>query len=189
MNVIAHEYCHLANFMISGIKDNPHGASFKSWAAKVTCAFEDRNVKVTTKHTYEIAYKYIWACSSATCGLEYKRHSKSIDPAKHSCGSCKSKLVQVQPAPRKNAADGVVKRSEYQEFVRNHHEKVRAKNPGSGFGEIMAILGREYREGKKPIISTVDVGKRSESIVEEVELVDDDLSDVASKLDFLNLED
>lgn len=179
--------------MISGIKDNPHGASFKSWASKVTCAFGDRNVKVTTKHTYEIAYKYIWACSSATCDLEYKRHSKSIDPAKHSCGGCKSKLVQVQPALRKNAANGVVRRSEFQEFVKNHHEKVRTKNPGSGFGEIMAILGREYREGKKPLISTVDVRKGSKPIVEEVELVngelaDGDPDDVANQLLFLDLE-
>lgn len=31
VNVIAHEYCHLANFMISGIKDNPHGKEFKEW--------------------------------------------------------------------------------------------------------------------------------------------------------------
>lgn len=31
LNVVAHEYCHLANFMISGIKDNPHGKEFKEW--------------------------------------------------------------------------------------------------------------------------------------------------------------
>lgn len=31
VNVIAHEYCHLANFMISGIKDSPHGKEFKEW--------------------------------------------------------------------------------------------------------------------------------------------------------------
>lgn len=30
-NVIAHEFCHLANFMISDVKDNPHGRSFKEW--------------------------------------------------------------------------------------------------------------------------------------------------------------
>lgn len=30
-NVIAHEYCHLANFMISGVKNNPHGKEFKEW--------------------------------------------------------------------------------------------------------------------------------------------------------------
>ena len=31
INVIAHEYCHLANFMINGVKDNPHGKDFKEW--------------------------------------------------------------------------------------------------------------------------------------------------------------
>lgn len=31
INVIAHEYCHLANFMISGVKNNPHGKQFKEW--------------------------------------------------------------------------------------------------------------------------------------------------------------
>lgn len=60
MNVLAHEFCHLANFMISGIKDNPHGKDFKAWAGKCTRAFQDRGVEVTTKHSYTIAYKYIW---------------------------------------------------------------------------------------------------------------------------------
>ena len=31
VNTLAHEYCHLANFMVSGIRDQPHGASFKQW--------------------------------------------------------------------------------------------------------------------------------------------------------------
>ena len=31
INVLAHEFCHLANFMISGVKDNPHGKEFKEW--------------------------------------------------------------------------------------------------------------------------------------------------------------
>lgn len=31
VNVIAHEFCHLANFMISNIRDNPHGKEFKEW--------------------------------------------------------------------------------------------------------------------------------------------------------------
>lgn len=31
VNTLAHEYCHLANFMVSGVKDQPHGASFKRW--------------------------------------------------------------------------------------------------------------------------------------------------------------
>ena len=31
LNVVAHEFCHLANFMVSNVKDQPHGASFKQW--------------------------------------------------------------------------------------------------------------------------------------------------------------
>jgi hypothetical protein len=31
INVLAHEFCHLANFMVSGVKDNPHGKEFKQW--------------------------------------------------------------------------------------------------------------------------------------------------------------
>src|SRR5947209_4376395 len=36
VNTLAHEFCHLANFMVSGVRDQPHGASFKAWADKVT---------------------------------------------------------------------------------------------------------------------------------------------------------
>ncbi|KAL9071230.1 MAG: hypothetical protein Q9157_005550 [Trypethelium eluteriae] len=57
INVIAHEYCHLACFMISGIRDNPHGKEFKAWARKCTLAFAHRNIEVTTKHSYVIDYK------------------------------------------------------------------------------------------------------------------------------------
>lgn len=176
INVIAHEYCHLANFMISGVKDNPHGKGFKDWARKCTKAFSHRNVNVTTKHAYEIAYKYMWACTSPTCGLEYKRHSKSIDPARHSCGSCKNRLIQVQPVPRKGQAEG--KKSEYQDFVKEEQARVRLENPGARFGEIMAILGREFRESKKA------VGVREADAKGEA---DDGLDSVARKLDFLTL--
>ena len=148
INTIAHEYCHLANFMISGIKDNPHGKEFKQWAAKCTRAFGDRGVEVTTKHSYTIAYKYIWACLNTECGLEYKRHSKSIDPTKHSCGKCKGKLVQTQPAPR-GRGEGKVERSEYQKFVKREFELARKENPEKGWGEIMALLGKEFRDRKR----------------------------------------
>ncbi|KAL2045520.1 hypothetical protein N7G274_001948 [Stereocaulon virgatum] len=184
MNVIAHEYCHLANFMISGIKDNPHGKEFKEWARKCTKAFSHRNVNVTTKHAYTITYKYIWICSS--CGLEYKRHSKSIDPTKHTCGSCKGKLVQVQPAPRKAQAEG--KRSDYQGFVKREHERVKKANPGKGFGEIMAILGREYKESKKA--NVVDEKEmRSEAAASEEKADEDDHANaVMRKLGLMNLD-
>ncbi|EXJ85129.1 hypothetical protein A1O3_05804 [Capronia epimyces CBS 606.96] len=121
VNTLAHEFCHLANFMISNVRDQPHGASFKRWAAKVTSHLRQshvdvwRQVQVTTKHSYVINHKYLWACvgrdrtpamdflnldQDGGCGAEYGRHSKSIDTEKHRCGRCKGRLVQVRPKPR-----------------------------------------------------------------------------------------
>ncbi|RMD40890.1 hypothetical protein DV735_g4240, partial [Chaetothyriales sp. CBS 134920] len=105
VNTLAHEYCHLANFMVSNICDQPHGASFKRWAAKVTQHLQNSNnklwrqVEVTTKHGYAISHKYLWICvgrertktmdflnvaETPGCGAEYGRHSKSIDPERSS---------------------------------------------------------------------------------------------------------
>ena len=128
VNTLAHEFCHLANFMVSGVRDQPHGASFKAWAARVTTHLRTapglpesyRAVEVTTKHNYVINHKYLWICAGTApsgsaqaaaraflaldedpgCGAEYGRHSKSIDPEIHRCGTCKGLLVQVRPKPK-----------------------------------------------------------------------------------------
>lgn len=103
INTLAHEYCHLANFMVSRVTDNPHGASFKAWGRKCAEALKDHpvyggQINVTTKHSYSIDWKYLWACTG--CGVTYGRHSKSIDPGRQRCGSCKNRLEQIKPKPR-----------------------------------------------------------------------------------------
>ncbi|KAF2086332.1 hypothetical protein K490DRAFT_44563 [Saccharata proteae CBS 121410] len=144
-NTIAHEYCHLTNFMISNIRDNPHGAEFKSWAAKVTQVFnKSHNITVTTKHTYEIAYKYVWTCS--TCGHEFKRHSKSIDTTRHACGSCKGALVQTKPAVR--AKDPNKGPNEFQVFLKENFKRVKKENEGLGHGAVMQLLAQMYKDRK-----------------------------------------
>ncbi|KIY02569.1 uncharacterized protein Z520_01034 [Fonsecaea multimorphosa CBS 102226] len=122
VNTLAHEFCHLTNFMISNVRDQPHGTSFKEWATKVTSHLRStdveswKNVQVTTKHNYAINHKYLWICvgrkektaamdflnldQDEGCGAEYGRHSKSVDVEKHRCGNCKGRLVQVRPKPR-----------------------------------------------------------------------------------------
>ncbi|KAL8862574.1 MAG: hypothetical protein Q9178_001072 [Gyalolechia marmorata] len=182
INVVAHEYCHLLNFMISNIKDSPHGKEFKIWAKKCTAAFAHRGVNVTTTHVYEISYKYIWACSK--CGVEYKRHSKSIDPARHLCGKCREKLIQVKPKPRGEGKGA----SEYQEFVKANFARLKREKPGMSMGEVMAALGKEFREAKE---------KRKDEVVVPVDEVpkvggrradeNADLESVMRKLDFLEL--
>ncbi|KAK6213032.1 hypothetical protein QIS74_09034 [Colletotrichum tabaci] len=137
LNVVAHEFCHLANFMINGITGNPHGKEFKAWAAKCSQRFGDRGIDVTTKHTYQIDYKYVWECTE--CGLEYKRHSKSINPERHRCGSCKALLKQTKPVPR---ATG--KPSEYQQFFKEQMKLVKQEHPMSQQKEVMKIIGERW---------------------------------------------
>ncbi|KAL2129485.1 hypothetical protein VTI74DRAFT_7694 [Chaetomium olivicolor] len=154
LNVLAHEFCHLANFMVSGVTTNPHGREFKVWAAKVSEAFGDRGVEVTTKHSYDIDFKYVWTC--VECGMEFKRHSKSIDPARHKCGACRSELRQTKPVPRgkKSSGKGEDKKGEgkkvsgYQAFMKEQMRVVKMENPGSPQKEIMRIVAARWVEQK-----------------------------------------
>lgn len=144
LNVIAHEFCHLANFMISGITGSPHGKEFKAWASKCSAAFSGRGIEVTTKHSYDIDFKYVWRCSD--CMLEYKRHSKSIDPGRHRCGACTGTLQQTKPTPR---AGGPGKASKYQTFVREQMKIVRADNPKVPQREIMRLIAEKWAASAK----------------------------------------
>ncbi|KAL7905751.1 SprT-like family domain-containing protein [Trichoderma velutinum] len=143
LNVIAHEFCHLANFMINGITDNPHGKEFKVWAAKCTQLFGSQGIKVTTKHSYEIDFKYVWTCTA--CGCEYKRHSKSIDPKRHRCGACKASLEQTKPTPRQTPTGQL---SEYQLFVKEQMKIVKSENPNCPQKEIMGIIAERWAKMK-----------------------------------------
>ena len=172
-NVLAHEFCHLANFMVSGITGNPHGKEFKAWAAKCTKTFAARGVEVTTKHSYDIDFKYIWECSS--CALEYKRHSKSINPERQRCGSCKSMLKQTKPVPRASA-----KPSEYQKFVSEQMKKIKEEIPGTPQKEIMRLVAERWaRRGPSHLPS-----QRSQASLEAV----DEMASCLEKLELKPLE-
>ena len=91
--------------------------------------------------------------------------------------------MQVKPAPR-----GEGKRvGEYQKYVKEHFARVKMEKPEMGMGEVMAVLGREFRELK---------GKREEGVVVmQKEMADEDPEDdkdagidsVVRELDFLSL--
>lgn len=164
--------------MISNIKTNPHGKEFKAWASKCSFVFKDQGIEVTTKHTYEIDYKYIWECEEEGCGTLFKRHSKSVDPERHRCGACKGRLVQVKPVPR----GGKGKESEYQVFFRENMRRIREENPGSPQKEIMGLVGKRYQEFKKRKV----VEGEGKGVAKE-ETPEDALEAVSRKLDFLDL--
>ncbi|KAI1117852.1 hypothetical protein F5Y14DRAFT_402233 [Nemania sp. NC0429] len=131
LNTVAHEFCHLAVFLLHGKPKLAHGAEFKMYgqrvmdaatAAAATAASKGRDkgksapspplrtpaargveISVTTRHSYEIEYRFVWRC--ADCGAEVCRHSRSVDPARQRCGRCKGGvLVQVKPVPRGGGA-------------------------------------------------------------------------------------
>jgi predicted SprT family Zn-dependent metalloprotease len=173
-NVLAHEFCHLANFMISGVKDQPHGKSFKEWGRKCNASFGDRGVTVTTKHSYRIEYKFLWQCSNEDCGAEFGRHSKSIDPNKKVCGHCKGRLVQVRPAPRKENGGGG-----YAVYVKANFAEVKKSLPNASQKEIMEAVARKYRSEKEKgvgIPGSKTTSKDLEKVTEALEVIaiDDD---------------
>ncbi|EJP60845.1 30 kDa heat shock protein [Beauveria bassiana ARSEF 2860] len=139
LNVLAHEFCHLANFMISSVTDKPHGKDFKLWAAKCSRTFASRGIKVTTKHNYEIDFKYVWQCEG--CSYTYKRHSKSINPEKHRCSGCKGNLTQIKPVPRIGG-----KPSEYQLFIKEEMKSLKRDNPGSPQTVIMKMAAGKWAD-------------------------------------------
>lgn len=186
LNVLAHEFCHLANFMVSGIKDQPHGKSFKEWGAKATKAFKGRGVEVTTKHTYTIDYKYIWACGGWDgCGAEFKRHSKSIDVERHRCGVCKGNLMQIKPVPRgvgktSSAPSKPGVKSEkpavtgYAAYVKLHFAGVKKSlPPGNSHKDAMQALSKKYQAEKAAGVSSSPppVDEDLASVVKDLEAV------------------
>lgn len=142
LNTVAHEFCHLAVFMLDGKPKSAHGPEFKAWGRKCGRAFgADRGIEVTTKHSYEIDYKFIWRC--AECACEVHRHSKSVDPARQRCGRCRGALEQVKPLPR--AAAG--KKTAYQEFVGREMRAIKAEGGGAAlaFKDMMAVVSGRWK--------------------------------------------
>lgn len=85
--------------------------------------------------------------------MEFKRHSKSIDPGRHRCGGCRGDLVQVKPVPRRvNGGDGgktaATPVSGYAGFVKLHFADLKRGMAGASHKEVMEALGRKYRAEK-----------------------------------------
>lgn len=126
--------------------------------------FAEQGVEVTTKHSYAIEYKFEWECVG--CGYVFKRHSRSIDTERHSCGKCRGRLAQVKPVPRGvgrgkegegngGKEGGKGGGGEYQKFVKENFGRVKGEMQERGedtsMGKVVERVAREYREmkGKK----------------------------------------
>ncbi|RYP64210.1 hypothetical protein DL769_006756 [Monosporascus sp. CRB-8-3] len=211
LNTVAHEFCHLAVFMLDqqqrpengGGKRKPaaHGAEFKAWGRRCSDAFAHRGIEVTTKHSYDIDYKYAWRCADCLC--EVHRHSRSVDPRRHRCGRCRGELLQVKPTPRggssgaaKTAAgssssssserqqpeDAKMKKrqpSAWQEFLAREMKELSASNKGLSFEKKMEIVSGRWRAlrdagaGAGADVQGAAEGVKALEIIDEVEVADE----------------
>ncbi|KAI0880421.1 SprT-like family-domain-containing protein [Annulohypoxylon maeteangense] len=154
LNTVAHEFCHLAVFILNGKPKAAHGAEFKALGAQCGRAFADRGIIVTTKHDYEIEYKYIWECEG--CQGQIKRHSRSVNAERQKCGRCRGALRQVKPTPRGGGGGGTdvgggpatvkKKLSPWNEFLSLEMKALSQSNPRMSFKEKMAVVSTKWNE-------------------------------------------
>ena len=87
--------------------------------------------------------------------------------------------------PRKGEGEG--KRSEYQNYLKMENGRVRLENPGKGFGEIMVILAREFRESQRRAAIVGNLEQETKANTKEGLVESGNLNDIARQLDLLNL--
>ncbi|EKV14484.1 HMG box-containing protein C19G7.04 [Penicillium digitatum Pd1] len=135
---MTHEYCHLLDIMVTENRAKgtaQHGASFKHWGDRCVNALKGHpiyggRVEVTTKHTYEINHKYIWACKGKDCDFKVGRHSKSVDPKRQFCGRCRGVLEQIKPVPRAVVSRAVApRRSVVKSMVAGEEKEIMILDP------------------------------------------------------------
>jgi len=93
-----HELIHAANWMIDLDHKAGHGPLFRKWGV-LAKKLHPEIPPVSTKHSYEINYKYWWECSNVsrgTCTVKVGRKSKSLDVTKVRCAKCKAPFVYVR---------------------------------------------------------------------------------------------
>lgn len=162
MNTVAHEFCHLAVFMLNGKPKFAHGSEFKSWGQKCMDVFSTQGIVVTTKHNYDIDFKFIWRCVDCSC--EVKRHSKSVNPEKQRCGRCRGVLEQIKPVPRANGKG----RTAYQDFVSKEMKDLKAEGRALSFKDMMAIVSARWKTQQEASKGT-SADKQLQGLEQELE--------------------
>jgi hypothetical protein len=102
------------------------------------------DISVSTKHEYEIEYKYIYTCTNPACGIDFRRQRK-LDLVRMGCGKCKSRLIQTKPNP--NVATTVKQHNlnPFSLFLKENFPGVKREYPRCPHKEIMGTLSRRYR--------------------------------------------
>ncbi|XP_056394966.1 germ cell nuclear acidic protein-like [Hyla sarda] len=92
-DILAHEMCHAATWIIDGSKTDGHGDLWQAHADRVT-QIHPELPKVTICHDYAINYTFTYRCDA--CNKTVGRF-REIPPDKAICRMCQSRLCLVSP--------------------------------------------------------------------------------------------
>ncbi|KAG8937263.1 hypothetical protein FRC02_000033 [Tulasnella sp. 418] len=147
-NTLSHEMCHLSTWIVDGVDSPDHGSAWKKWVNRVQRY--RREIEISTRHTYEIAYKYSWQCTNSSCGHIYGRFSKSINVETQGCGLCRNPLKALFET-------STLKKSAYNEFVKVQMKIIQADNPGMTGAAAMKLVAERWKKEKAKAITDGDV--------------------------------
>lgn len=174
---LLHELCHAAAWIADGERRPPHGRSFWRWAKIVSNAVPD--VNITTCHSYLIHKPFRFKCTNPHCGVEYSRHSKSIDTEAHRCGACRGIIAYQGKFDASGTPGRTVNRTAggFSLYVKEHFAETkermqRSSSPPSSpggkktaspkrkggkvmHGEVMQQLARAYKEAREKGVPVV----------------------------------
>jgi len=109
-------------------------------------------VEVTTRHQYEITYKFAWKCVNLQCGNVIQRQSRSIDVVRHCCGQCRGTLVEIESNSKNDVGITPKKKrppSAFSLFVQQHSQQVRSQllleSTSVSQAQVMIECGRLWK--------------------------------------------
>lgn len=138
-DTLIHEICHAATWLINGVR-NGHGRFWRFYANKSAVVHPELPV-VTRCHSYEIKYKYTYAC--VVCKATIGRHSKSLDTERFVCAFCGGRLVLSQPTPK----DGTPARTNltpFAKYVKENYGLTKREQQGLSHAEVMRKLSADF---------------------------------------------
>ena len=101
---------------------------------------------MSTCHSYDIYYKFSYSCSG--CGQTFGRHTKSIDLTRQCCARCKGRLRLLGAFDRDGIEIKARAPTGFASFVKERFGALKQERPRLSHGELMAELGKQWKEAK-----------------------------------------
>ncbi|XP_048815805.1 germ cell nuclear acidic protein isoform X2 [Lagopus muta] len=136
-DTLIHEICHAATWLINGVRDG-HGRFWRFYANKSAVVHPELPV-VTRCHSYEIKYKFTYAC--VVCKATIGRHSKSLDTERFMCAFCGGRLVLSQP---KDGTPARTNLTPFAKYVKENYGLTKREQQGLSHAEVMRKLSADF---------------------------------------------